>query len=134
MVIRDVEPAHDPHAAFLGASPRSRAASAPGVTIPAARYELLAALVELEAGATLTGSVDRERLMRVCGELPRLAGPEAWSLVGHAAAITGVEACAALARRHAARLATALPDSLRGSFERYARTRLDMMSTTGRTG
>jgi DNA-binding SARP family transcriptional activator len=100
----------------------------------APRYELLAALVELEAGATLTGSVDRERLLRVCGQLPRLAGPEAWSLVGHVAAITGVEACAVLARRQAARLATALPDSLRGSFERYARTRLDMMSTTGRTG
>ena len=72
--------------------------------------------------------------MRVCRDLPGLAGPEAWSLVGHAAAVTGVEACAALADRHAARLAETLPEALAASFGRYARTRLDMMSTTGRSG
>ena len=106
---------------------RARAHGAP-------RYELLATLVELEAASTLTGSVDREKLMRVCRDLPGLAGPEAWSLVGHAAAVTGVEACAALAHRHAARLAKTLPEALAASFGRYARTRLDMMSTTGRSG
>jgi len=100
----------------------------------APRYERLAALVELEATLVLTGSVDAERLMRDCRELPGLAGPEAWWLVAHAAAITGVDACAALALDFAARLATALPDDLKPSFERYARTRLDKMSTSGRSG
>jgi DNA-binding SARP family transcriptional activator len=100
----------------------------------AARYELLAALVELEATSTLTGSVDRERLMRVCRALPGLAGPEAWSLIGQAAAVTGVAACARLADRQAARVAAALPEALAAPFSRYARTRLDMMRTTGRSG
>ncbi len=106
---------------------RARAHSAP-------RYELLAHLVELEAASMLTGSVDREQLMSVCRELPGLAGPDAWWLAGHAAATTGVDACAALAREFAARLAAALPDDLTPSFERYARTRLDKMSTSGRKG
>jgi DNA-binding SARP family transcriptional activator len=97
----------------------------------AVRYELLASLVELEATSTLTGSVDREKLVRVCRHLPGLAGPEAWSLVAHAASVTGVEACAALAYGHAARLAAVLPDALSGSFSRYAQTQLDMMSTGG---
>ena len=106
---------------------RARAHSAP-------RYELLSQLVELEATAMLTGSVDRERLMRVCRDLPGLAGPDAWWLVGHAASATGVDACAALAQDLTAQLATALPGDLRPSFERYARTRLDRMSTSGRSG
>ncbi len=100
----------------------------------ARRYELLAALVEFEATCALGGSVDREQLMRVCRELPSLAGPEAWSLVGNAAAVTGVDACATLAESLAADLATALPDALATPFRRYARTRLDMMSTSGRRG
>jgi DNA-binding SARP family transcriptional activator/tetratricopeptide (TPR) repeat protein len=100
----------------------------------ARRYELLASLVALEAAAALTGSADADRLMRVCRELPGLAGPEAWFLVGNAAASTGVEACATLAADLATKLAEALPETLAPSFRRYARTRLDMISTSGRSG
>lgn len=100
----------------------------------ARRYELLASLVALEATALLGGPVDREHLMRVCRQLPGLAGPEAWLLVANAAAATGVQACAALADDLAGNLAAELPDAFAPSFRRYARTRLDMISTSGRNG
>jgi DNA-binding SARP family transcriptional activator/tetratricopeptide (TPR) repeat protein len=100
----------------------------------ALRYERLAALVEIEATTVATGSVDPEHLLRVCRDLPGVAGPEAWALVGHAAAVTGVEACATLAVTFAANLATALPEDLAETFGRYARTQLDMMRMSGRRG
>jgi len=100
----------------------------------ARRYEVLAQLAELEAESVLNGAIDGERLMSVCRALPGLAGPDAWWLAGHAAAVTGIASCAALARDLAAQLASSLPDDLTPSFERYARTRLDMTSTSGRSG
>jgi class 3 adenylate cyclase/DNA-binding SARP family transcriptional activator len=99
----------------------------------ARRHAVLARLLEADARAVLGETVDAAALDSILGELPGLAGLEAWWLTAHAAAASGVEAWWGLAERRLADLIDHAGPYAEG-LRRYGAARLERMRTTGRKG
>lgn len=99
----------------------------------APRYVRLAEVVALEARARLGLDPPDVAALRVLSDaLARVAGLEAWLLLGHVATVLGSSKYAELAAGHRDRVAASLEPRMRAAFVAYSDARLERISTRGR--
>jgi hypothetical protein len=93
----------------------------------------LAEVVALEARARLgLDPPDVAKLRVLSDALARVAGLEAWWLLGDLANVSRSSQCAEFAAAHRDRLAASLEPRMRAAFVAYSDARLDRINTRGR--